>query len=265
MPNPRLARRRCGMFTETKSALRLFRRHHSPDQIGQGEIIVNRKTILIAAALALAGGAGAADAQSGNWNRSQNYNTGIWQGAPDGLQQRIDWLQQRIDRGVADGSLNRRETRDAQAQLNQLRSEADALNQRLDDLSRRIRWSRGNGGYGNNYGNNYNNGYNNNYNSGARDPYAIDYDASRYYRDEPQYQEHTLGVNDAIYRGSDGRYYCQRSDGTIGLVVGGVGGAAVGNVIDGGHNRVAGTLIGGALGALLGQTVDRSSSDVRCH
>jgi hypothetical protein len=35
-------------------------------------------------------------------------------------------------------------------------------------------------------------------------------------------------------------------------------------VIDGGHNRVAGTLIGGALGALLGKSVDQNS-DVRCR
>jgi len=35
-------------------------------------------------------------------------------------------------------------------------------------------------------------------------------------------------------------------------------------VIDGGRNRVAGTLIGGALGALLGKTVDQNT-DVRCR
>ena len=48
-------------------------------------------------------------------------------------------------------------------------------------------------------------------------------------------------------------------------MIGGVGGAALGNVIDGGGNRLAGTLIGGALGALLGQSVDRNSSDLRCR
>ena len=53
--------------------------------------------------------------------------------------------------------------------------------------------------------------------SGYRDPdgrYATDYDASRYYRDDPRYQERRLGANDEVYRGSDGRYYCKRSDGT---------------------------------------------------
>jgi hypothetical protein len=205
---------------------------------------------LIAAALALAGTAGLASAQYANNYRPVASST-FWQGAPDGLQQRIDWLQQRIDRGISDGSLDRREARQAQLQLNTLRRDADVLQQRLDDLSRNLRWRRGNGGYG------YNNGV-------VRDPYATDYDASRYYRDDPRYTERRLSAQDEVYRGSDGRYYCKRSDGTTGLIVGGVGGAALGNIIDGGHSRAAGTLIGGALGALLGQSVDRST-DVRCR
>ncbi|MEA3003344.1 MAG: hypothetical protein QOH81_2132 [Sphingomonadales bacterium] len=100
---------------------------------------------------------------------------------------------------------------------------------------------------------------------GYNDPYATDYDASRYYREDPRYQERRLGAQDQVYRGSDGRYYCKRSDGTIGLIVGGAGGALLGNVIDGGRNRVAGTLIGGALGALLGRSVDQQNADVRCR
>ena len=208
------------------------------------------RPVLIAAALALAGTAGLASAQYANNYRPVASST-FWQGAPDGLQQRIDWLQQRIDRGISDGSLDRREARQAQLQLNTLRRDADVLQQRLDDLSRNLRWRRGNGGYG------YNNGV-------VRDPYATDYDASRYYRDDPRYTERRLSAQDEVYRGSDGRYYCKRSDGTTGLIVGGLGGAALGNVIDCGHNRAAGTLIGGALGALLGQSVDRNS-DVRCR
>ena len=207
------------------------------------------KPILIAAALALAGTAGVASVASAQY--ANNYqrpvaNGGFWQGAPDGLQQRIDWLQQRIQRGVADRSLTRQEASRAQAQLNALRRDADVLNQRLNDLSRNIRWNR-NDGQGRDL-----------------DRYRTDYDASRYYRDDPRYQERRLGAQDEVYRGSDGRYYCKRSDGTTGLIVGGVGGAAIGNIIDGGHSRAAGTLIGGALGALLGQSVDRST-DVRCR
>jgi hypothetical protein len=106
--------------------------------------------------------------------------------------------------------------------------------------------------------------YNNAPSSGV-DPYATDYDAYRYYREDPRYQERRLSAQDQVYRGSDGRYYCKRSDGTIGLIVGGAGGALLGNVIDGGRNRTAGTLIGGALGALLGRSVDQQNADVRCR
>jgi Ni/Co efflux regulator RcnB len=118
-------------------------------------------------------------------------------------------------------------------------------------------------------------GYNNRYNNGAaagagayRDDYSqyrTDYDATQYYRDDPRYQERVLTANDEVYRGSDGRYYCRRNDGTTGLIIGGAGGALFGNMIDGGRNRVGGTLIGGALGALLGRSVEQNSQPVRCR
>lgn len=184
------------------------------------------------------------------------YNRGdMWRGAPDGLQQRIDWLQQRIDRGIADGSLSRGEERRARVQLDALRRDAAVLDRRLDDLSRSLRWARrdGGGGY---RGSNLSGGVD-------YDRYRTDYDASRYYRDDPRYTERYLSAEDEVYRGSDGRYYCKRSDGTTGLVIGGAGGAGLGAVISGGST--AGTLIGGALGALLGRQVDRSNTDVRCR
>ena len=95
--------------------------------------------------------------------------------------------------------------------------------------------------------------------------FGTDYDAARHYRDDPHYAERRLGPDDPVYRGSDGRYYCKRSDGTTGLILGAAGGGILGNVIDGGHHRVGGTLIGGALGALLGKSIDQNSSDVRCR
>jgi len=49
------------------------------------------------------------------------------------------------------------------------------------------------------------------------------YHAHRYYRDGSHYRPYTLGRNDRIYRGQDGRYYCRRSDGTTGLIVGAAG------------------------------------------
>jgi hypothetical protein len=211
------------------------------------------KTILAAIALATAGTALPAAAQPGSWAGGGWDREAFWRGAPDDIQQRIDWLQRRIDRGVADGSLSRAEQRRAQWQLNQLRRDAQILQQRLDDLSRSLRWARRDwerhGGYS----------------GGYRDPYVTDYDAARYYRDDPRYVERRISPDEEIFRGSDGRYYCKRSDGTTGLVIGLVGGAAIGNVLDGGRNRAAGTLIGGAFGALLGREIDRNSSDVRCR
>ena len=111
----------------------------------------------------------------------------------------------------------------------------------------------------------------NRYDGGYRDGpgyyderWETDYDATRYYRDGPQYRERVLSAEDEVYRGSDGRYYCKRSDGTTGLIVGAAGGAVLGNVLDGGRHRTAGTLIGGALGAILGRSVEQSQ-DIRCR
>ena len=96
------------------------------------------------------------------------------------------------------------------------------------------------------------------------DRYDPNYDASRYYRDG-QYQERVLAPNDRVYAGSDGRYYCKRSDGTTGLIAGAAGGGILGNVIDGGHSRTAGTLIGAAIGAIAGKSIDQNSSNIRCR
>lgn len=90
------------------------------------------------------------------------------------------------------------------------------------------------------------------------------YDASRYYRSGSNYQERTLSADERVYAGTDGRYYCKRSDGTTGLVIGGAAGGVLGNVIDGGHSRVVGTLLGGAVGALAGKSIDQNSQ-VRCR
>lgn len=214
---------------------------------------MKRSTILGALALSATIASGIAApvaAQPAAWQGSSRYANDMWRGAPDGLQQRIDWLQQRINRGVADRSLSRAEANRAQRELDALRRQANMLQQRLDDLSRSLRWARSDGpgrGYGN-----------------YRAPYSTDYDASRYYRNDPRYTERRLAPDEEIFRGSDGRYYCKRNDGTTGLVIGAIGGAAIGNVIDGGRDRVAGTLIGGALGAFLGRSIDQNN-DVRCR
>jgi hypothetical protein len=102
------------------------------------------------------------------------------------------------------------------------------------------------------------------------DRFGTNYDASKDYRNGPQYSERALSPNDQVYRGSDGRYYCKRSDGTTGLIVGAAAGGILGNVIDGGRHRTGGTLIGGALGALLGRSIDQNGTlaggqQVRCQ
>lgn len=89
------------------------------------------------------------------------------------------------------------------------------------------------------------------------------YYADRYYRDGRYYGETRLGPDDRIYRGSDGRYYCRRSDGTTGLIVGGAIGALIGNAIDDGSSSLLGTLIGGAAGAALGREIERG--EIRCR
>ena len=76
------------------------------------------------------------------------------------------------------------------------------------------------------------------------------------------YQVRRLGRNDRIYRGSDNRYYCRRSDGTTGLIIGGLAGGLLGNSLAGGGSRTLGTLLGGGAGALLGQSIDRGSGSV---
>lgn len=71
-------------------------------------------------------------------------------------------------------------------------------------------------------------------------------------------------VDARVWRGNDGRYYCRRSDGTTGLLIGGAVGAMVGREAAGYRgDRTAGAIIGAAAGALLGREVDRGGS--RCR
>jgi uncharacterized protein YcfJ len=67
------------------------------------------------------------------------------------------------------------------------------------------------------------------------------------------------------WRGQDGRTYCRKSNGTTGLVVGGVAGALAGRAIDTGGDRTVGTLGGAALGALAGRAIERGNSPRRCR
>jgi outer membrane lipoprotein SlyB len=79
------------------------------------------------------------------------------------------------------------------------------------------------------------------------------------------YSQRASGYNGATWRGRDGRLRCRRSNGTVGLVVGGAGGALVGRALDGGRSRTTGTILGAAVGALVGREVQRSRSVRRCR
>ncbi|MBA3897139.1 MAG: glycine zipper 2TM domain-containing protein [Sphingomonadaceae bacterium] len=95
------------------------------------------------------------------------------------------------------------------------------------------------------------------------DPTYNGYYADRYYRDAPTYRERRLSSNDRIYRGQNGQYYCRRSDGTTGLIVGGVAGGVLGNIIAPGGSKVLGTLLGAAGGAAAGSAIDKDGA--RCR
>src|SRR3954452_208659 len=92
---------------------------------------------------------------SQTWDRNA-----IWRGAPDNPYERIQFLQDRISRGVADGSLDRREAWRANRELNGVRQwirrmhwqgerltpdQRARVQARLDQISQQIRWARHNG------------------------------------------------------------------------------------------------------------------------
>jgi hypothetical protein len=96
-----------------------------------------------------------------------------------------------------------------------------------------------------------------------RDRYEVrDHDrderARFYYRDDHRHHERRLvRYDEVVFHGDDGRYYCHRSDGTTGLIVGAVAGGLIGNQLARGRSAALGTVLGVAGGALLGQAIDR--------
>ncbi len=92
----------------------------------------------------------------GGWDRDA-----FWRGAPDNPYERIRFLQDRVNRGMSDGSLNRGEARRVNRELDGVRrwirdmhwSDAGRLTPdqraqvqaRLDRISGQIRWLRHNG------------------------------------------------------------------------------------------------------------------------
>jgi hypothetical protein len=95
------------------------------------------------------------------------------------------------------------------------------------------------------------------------DPRYNGYYADQYYVENSRYRERRLSRNDRIYAGRDGRYYCRRSDGTTGLVVGGIAGGALGAILTSGRSEPLGILLGAAAGAAAGSAIDKNN--VRCR
>jgi hypothetical protein len=93
------------------------------------------------------------------------------------------------------------------------------------------------------------------------------YYADQYYREGPNYRERRLSRNDRVYQGRDGRYYCKRDDGTTGLIIGGIAGGVLGNLIAPGGSNTLGTLLGAAAGAAAGSAIDKNEDrdNVRCR
>ncbi|WP_022682021.1 glycine zipper 2TM domain-containing protein [Sphingobium bisphenolivorans] len=101
-----------------------------------------------------------------------------------------------------------------------------------------------------------------NYDWNRPDPrYGRSYRPDRYYR--TGYEPIRVNRNMRIYRGYDDRYYCRRSDGTTGLIVGAALGGLLGNQLDRGGSSLLTTLIGGGAGALLGREIDRGGVSCR--
>ena len=104
---------------------------------------------------------------------------------------------------------------------------------------------------------------------GYRDYHDRRYDDRRYddrrYDDRRYQSQNYYGEpvrrDTRVWRGQDGSYYCRKSDGTTGLLIGGAVGALAGREIA--RDRTLGAILGGAAGALLGREIDRGNS--RCR
>lgn len=95
------------------------------------------------------------------------------------------------------------------------------------------------------------------------DPRYGGYQAERYYRNGRYYQPRRLTNDDRVYRGSNGRYYCRRNDGTTGLIIGAIGGTLLGRTIAPSGSRTLGSILGGAGGAVIGRSIGRNG--VQCR
>jgi Ni/Co efflux regulator RcnB len=141
-----------------------------------------------------------------------------------------------------DGVVTQREARRYERQVNRYNGYNSGYNG----------YNTGYNGYNSGYTgyNGYNSGYNG-YNTGGA--YSQYYDRNGYY-------------SGPTWRGNDGRYYCRRSDGTTGTIVGGAAGALIGSQVAGRGDRTLGAIIGGAIGAVIGNSVEKGRNNgYRCN
>lgn len=94
------------------------------------------------------------------------------------------------------------------------------------------------------------------------DRYRSGYQPRGYYNNYPANYSEPVYRNTRVWRGNDGRYYCRKSNGTTGLLIGGAAGALLGREVAGRNgDRTLGAILGAAGGALLGRSID---SKTRC-
>ena len=96
-------------------------------------------------------------------------------------------------------------------------------------------------------------------------PWAPAHGRRAYEQHDGDHQRHYNRSDNGIayWRGDDGRYYCHRSNGTTGLLVGAALGALLGRSVDRNGDRSTGTILGAAAGALLGREAERGQT--RCR
>ena len=89
------------------------------------------------------------------------------------------------------------------------------------------------------------------------------YQPRAYYDSYPANYGEPVYNNTRVWRGDDNRYYCRKSDGTTGLLIGGAVGALLGREVIGRNgDRTLGAILGAAGGALLGKSLDTKT---RCN
>ncbi|WP_129794142.1 hypothetical protein [Sphingosinicella sp. CPCC 101087] len=90
--------------------------------------------------------------------------------------------------------------------------------------------------------------------AGPRDPWGGDY--ALHYRPASG-EGQALDLNDRVYLDQDGDYYCQRADGTLGLVTMAGGGGLPPNLVTPGRSRKLGSVVAQPGGGAIRDAIER--------